>query len=247
MAEANNKTGCALSGTRYCDMLNMPSCDACTVRASDLEQVKQDLDALTALLPEDGISDLFDTDTCQLCRGEHKNPTSCYAMVDMGHPEPVRQKKNVIGLNVKAKVGSLVPVQIACCKACKKRLNTLEYLPTVLPIGVALITLVLMMIRPIGDALQRVFQALPLVVFVVLTVAAFIAARVITKTLRSKYDTVTVTNVTELPKLQKMQEMGWFSLNSGSKPPRPVFLNKRLRVGVCTGIPYKEEKTAPNA
>ena len=66
---------CPLHGSDYCARLNMESCDVCTVRSrngEEMELLKQDLDAIAKLIPEEGISELFQTDTCMLCRGTEK-------------------------------------------------------------------------------------------------------------------------------------------------------------------------------
>lgn len=235
MEQNSPKTGCTLSGTKYCDMLHMPNCEACTVRSANAEQIKADLDVLETLLPEAGISTLFDTDVCRLCKGADPGKTACYALVDMGHAEPARKKRNLIGINVKAQTGSMVSAQIACCAACRKKLRILEYLPTVLPLGTAIITLALMMVRPIGDALQRVFQGLPLAIFLGATAIAYLTAHVLGKRLQAKYSEVMEPDVMALPEMQALKARGWFPLAVGKKAVRPVFLKKRLQAGVCTG------------
>ena len=62
MPRLYTNTDCPLHGSEYCARLHMESCDTCTVRGRDEEEMqllKQDLDAIAAMMPEEGIAALF--------------------------------------------------------------------------------------------------------------------------------------------------------------------------------------------
>ena len=63
---------CELSGTKYCAMLNMHTCAACTVRESENKaEIKSDLVLYETLLPEGGNTRLFEERDC------HCQATTC--------------------------------------------------------------------------------------------------------------------------------------------------------------------------
>ena len=58
MPRLYTNTDCPLHGSEYCARLHMESCDTCTVRGRDEEEMqllKQDLDAIAAMMPEEGM------------------------------------------------------------------------------------------------------------------------------------------------------------------------------------------------
>ncbi len=242
MARDVTEQGCKLYGTKYCDMLNMPSCDVCTVngKEEEHERVMEDLDILEGLLPQGGISDLFTAEECQLCRTEPKGARSCYALLDMAHKEPVRKKRNVIGLKVNTSIGSLVPVQLSCCSACRRRLRILEYLPIVLPLALTVIALILLSIQGISTALKQVGYYMPMIVLLAVVGIGLLVAVVLSRYLREKYAKVMYVDPLVIPKLQEMTQAGWFPLNQNKKKTaRVVFLKKRMASGVGTAAPQE--------
>ncbi len=238
MARIVDNSNCKLYHTRYCDMLNMPSCGECAFsgKQEECDRVMEDLDVLEGLLPEGGITALFEAKECQLCKGPNKKKRSCYAMVDMAHIEPVRTKRNAIGMKTRTNVGSLLPVQAACCDDCRKRLRLVEYLPVVLPVAVGFLALLLVSLDVVNGPLKRISMALPLLVFAVVVVMAMLAGRLIAKGIVKRNAPNMTFDMMELDTLRKMTEKGWFPLNAKKRGRvSPVFLNKRLKAGVGTG------------
>lgn len=230
---------CRLYHTPHCDLLNMPSCEVCIMNGKDeeSEQVAHDLDVLSSLLPEGGIHPLFDTDECRLCKKPHPNKRAYYGLMDLGHVEPKRTKRSIIGLKIKSAVGSLVPVQVSVCNACRKRILTLEYLPILLPLFVGILTLIALMLPGVSDALERVAMLLPFALFAALVVIAAIAGRVLSNVLEKRYTKQTELDPFNLPILAQMKETGWFPINVNGKRLRLVFVKKRMQMGVGTGTP----------
>ncbi len=238
---------CRLYHTPHCDLLNMPSCEVCIMngKEDEAEQVANDLDVLSSLLPEGGIHTLFDTEECRLCKKEHPNKRAYYGLMDLGHPEPKRTKRSIIGLKVKSAVGSLVPVQVAVCNPCRKRILMLEYLPILLPLFVGILTLIVLMLPGVSDALERIATLLPFGLFVALVLLSAILGRVFANVLEKRYAKLTELDPFALPVLKEMKHKGWFPINVNGKRLRLVFVRKRMTMGVGTGTP--EDAVCPVA
>ena len=90
---------CELSGTKYCQMLNMHTCANCTVREHEQKaEIKSDLDLYETLLPTGGVARLFQSHECQFCKTPVKGKRKGYAILDMAHPEPRRVQKWLLGI-----------------------------------------------------------------------------------------------------------------------------------------------------
>lgn len=245
MAREIRGEGCEFRGTKYCDMLNMQSCGNCAAYGKDPDErarMQADLDVLGELLPEGGVSHLFLSEECLFCKGEAPGKRACYAMVDMAHREPRREKRSAIGIKVKSTVGSLIPVQAACCAGCRKRFRILEYLPVALPLAVAVILLVLVNIEAVSEALRGAAVYLPAALFLGGTALAYAAGKIAAKRLQRAYGERMHLDVMELPTLRTMREGGWFPITQDRRGRvRPVFLKQRLAQGVCTGAPWEGE------
>ncbi len=237
MARTIDFEGCKLYGTTECNTLNMPSCDTCMLRENqeDCDRVKDDLLTLHELLPEGGVSELFESESCLLCKA-NKNKRSCFAMVDMAHAEPKRTKRNALGLKSKSLVGSLVPVQIACCTVCRRNLLLLEYLPLTIPAVVGLLSLLVLSFDAVNRPLIEAALYMPLIVFAFVVGACVVATHFVVKSIAKKFDSVTETDLLKVPTIVKMREKGWFPLNASKKGRiSAVFMKNRLKCGVCTG------------
>lgn len=226
---------CKLYHTAYCDMLNMPNCEMCFVNTkADVDQVITDLNVLRELMPAEGITHLFTGDECVLCKGK-KGKRAYYAMLDMGHVEPVRTKRSVIGMKTQTRIGSILPVQIGSCAECKKRIRTLDNLPMLLPLFMAAVMLLLLMIGSINAALLRIHAIMPFAIFAVVVLAGVLTGRLLCGGLRKKYALLTHLDPFEIPTISHMRDKGWFVLNANGKSPKLVFSKKRMRMGVGTG------------
>ncbi|MDL2217984.1 hypothetical protein LJC27_04935 [Christensenellaceae bacterium OttesenSCG-928-M15] len=229
---------CKLYHTEYCDMLNMQSCAACFVQSkSNEEAVVADLKVLKELLPEEGVHTLFETEECQLCKGEQRGERAYYGMLDLGHPEPKREKRSALGIKVNTKTGSMVPVQVSTCKKCRNRILMLEYLPILLPLAIGLVTLLLLLIPDISDGMERYNMLMPFAVFAVLILLAMVIAALLKRSLRRQYKKEMHLDFFEIPLLNKLKEMGWIPLTTSGTEVRMVFTKKRMSQGVGTGTP----------
>lgn len=239
MEKNYSNTECKLHGTKYCRLLNMQSCESCTISAmssEDAEKLSRSLDVTISLMPEDGVQTLFDTDECVLCKGEKKGKRQFYADVDIGNAQPKTQGRNIIGMKTVARTGSMVPLQIACCADCRRRLLMIEYAPTLLTVGVCALALILMSLRPIREALMGVHMILPIAIFALAAVAALILGRLWRKRLVSEGGKASHLHVFDIPQLSGMKERGWFEINEGKGGvTRYIFAKKPIRQGLYTG------------
>lgn len=235
-----DNTACPLYHTQECDLLNMPACEKCMINGKDeddVKQIKADLDTLCALLPEGGVSSLFSGDGCRLCKKDPPEKKAFYGLLDLGHAEPKRTKRSIIGIKIKAAVGSLIPIQIGVCAACRKRILMLEYLPVLLPLAAGVLTLAALLLPGVSDSLERVGMLIPLAVFAGAVLIAALAGRLIAGALEKRYAKQMTLDPFELPTLREMRAKGWFPINTNGKRLRLVFARKRMQMGVGTGTP----------
>ena len=236
MANYIDNKNCKLYGSEYCELLNMPSCENCAFgklkNDSEAEEAKRDLDVLMSLVPEEGVSSLFMSETCLLCKGEHPNKRSGYAMTDIGHPEPERMHRNVIGIKTKCRVGSLIPVQIACCSRCRRNYFLVEYLPTIFAIVVAILALLVFSARGVHEPLTAVNELLPLGLFIVLVVIGYFVGKLLRGGLKKAKSRETEFDIWQLPTMQKLKKLGWQPLSADKGVSRMVFTKKRVTQGV---------------
>ncbi|MCE5236681.1 MAG: hypothetical protein ABFC62_11090 [Clostridiaceae bacterium] len=238
MPRTYSNTACRLYHTEYCRVLNMANCETCTVAGrskADMEALVADLDALKALLPEDGVEELFLSDRCILCKKEEPNPRTCYGLLDLGNREPERVVRSAIGLKTKLRAGSLLPVQLAACDACKKRFTKLDYVVS-LWVGVAgVLSIALLSYRPLREYFASFFAAAPFLLFVACMLAAWGAGVLIRNSRVKRYAKHTHLDVMEIKKLSELREKGWFELNPNGRYSKLIFSKKRLQQGLYTG------------
>ncbi len=250
MANERTKTDCRFYGAKYCELLNMSDCDACMagrMGQEEAERMQRDLDVTMSLMPESGVSGLFTAEHCLLCKRE-PGARAWYADVDIGNVEPKTVKNNFIGMKTVARTGSMVPLQIACCADCRKRILMIEYLPTAVTLSLSLLALLLMSIRPIREALMRVHVILPVVIFAAVVAAACLLGTLLRKRLCADAEAKTYLHVFDLPLLAGMRERGWFEITEANKSiTHYVFAKRRMRQGIYTGEAQPEGAQAPKA
>lgn len=241
MARNYTNTSCPLYGTKYCRALNMESCGKCIVTEDKAADIMKDIDAVLDMLPEGGIYSFFSTDVCMFCKGDRKNKASCYAMTDLGNPEPRHEKRNVLGMKVKTMVGSILPLQLSCCKECRSRYNAVSNRHITVPLVIAIAMLGLLNYKPIGEAIANVNMALPLILFVAAVGGSWLICRMTRKSLIKKHSEFTWLNVMDIPGVKELAEKNWFELNPNKGVSRLIFSKEPLKRGLFTGPVYEEE------
>ncbi|MEL7610815.1 MAG: hypothetical protein AAGU74_15085 [Bacillota bacterium] len=238
MARDMQNPKCRFNETDYCELLNMPSCKECSIaNISDTEQtdeIQKDLDVLMSLIPEEGISSLFEGQTCKLCADGNPRPRTCYVITDIGHPEPKRVKRNILGFKSRAKVGSLIPIQISCCARCRKNFLVYEYLPIALMLLLPAIALIVLSIQDVSFALAKIHEFLPFLIFVVSIVVGWGLGRIIKALYKKSKSRETLFDIWQLPLMQKLKKIGWEPLSDDKNGSRVIFTKKRIARGVYT-------------
>lgn len=250
MANERTKTDCCFYGTKYCALLNMRDCESCMAAAmnkEEAERMQRALDVTMSLMPEEGVSALFTSPRCMLCK-EEPGEREWYADVDIGNLEPKTTKSNFIGMKTIARTGSMVPLQISCCAACRKRILMIEYLPAAVTLLISLAALLLMSIRPIRESFMRVHPVLPAVLFLAVVLCACLFGGLLRKRLCKTAGEKTHLRVFDLPSLAGLRERGWFEISEADKGvTHYVFAKKRMRQGIYTGTAPLADSEASQA
>ncbi len=239
MARVYTKESCRLYDSEYCAMLNMRSCDTCTVDCADEEKaasVRADLDTICSNLPEEGVQGLYAGKECLLCKGEAREK-KWYALTDIAHPEPRRKRATILGIAKEPRAGTVLPIQIACCERCRRQYLMLEYVSAVTGTLFAVIALTLLSIRPLRESVAAVAPVLPFFVFVAVCALGVLLGALLKRGLAKKYAADMHTDVMELPILKSMADKDWFELNPNKGMSRLVFSRSPIRQGLFSAMP----------
>lgn len=225
---------CELSGTKYCAMLNMHTCAACTVRDSaNKAEIIADLDLVETLLPEGGIARLFESKDCQFCKTEVKGKRRGYAILDMAHPEPKRVQKWLFGSRT-ARIGTMIPLQMSVCPKCRRRFLLMEYLPVVIPVVVGFVALIVVSMDSVRNPLVNLSMFAPFGAWIVATLVGVIAGKLLTDGLERSWSKEMETNVMRHPVIVEMVNKGWTPITAKSRT-KLLFSKSRLAKGLGTG------------
>ena len=231
---------CKLSGTKYCRMLNMHACETCTIKGSDeMDRVMEDLDVYESLLPEGGISRLFTAKECQLCKGETKGGKKGYAIIDMAHPLPKRVQKWLLGKRT-LKIGTMIPVQLAICPACRRRYMLMEYLPVICPVILGILGLILLSLNGVSTPLSNISSVMPLIAWILLILVGVLLGKLLAKTVGKRNADKMYVDALEHPVLKEMVEKGWAPMSKQSHT-KLLFSKSRLARGMGTAVDEGEE------
>ena len=224
---------CPLYDTVYCERLNMLKCEVCPANRdkSQAERVREDLNEIAALLPAEDYSALFHSESCVLCK-DKPNPRACYAIADLGHAKPAREGRNFLGMKTKLRMGSMLPVQMSCCAACRRKFQKLTYLHILLPLFVAAVTLALLSVASIREGLAGAHVVLPLIVFILAVGGAYLLGLILEARLHKRYEQETYLNILEQPTLAEMAKLGWFEVQKGKGVSQLIFAKERLKQGL---------------
>ena len=225
---------CELSGKKYCAMLNMHTCAACTVRDSaNKAEIIADLDLYETLLPEGGVSRLFESKDCQFCKTPEKGKRRGYAILDMAHPEPKRVQKWLFGSRT-ARIGTMIPLQMSVCPKCRRRFLLLEYLPVVIPVVVGFVALIVVSMDSVRNPLVDLSMFAPFGAWIIATLLGVIAGKLLTDGLERGWKKEMETDVMRHPIIAEMVNKGWTPITAKSRT-KLLFSKSRLAKGLGTG------------
>ena len=242
MEQERTNRNCPLWDTQTCARMNMRACRGCPAEDKDVrecEDIRDDVDTLYALLPEEGLHSLFSGESCTLCKGERKGRRESYGLFDMGHADPRERQKKKLSLFRGKTYGFVVPLQFGCCKDCRRRFQLLGWLPMLVTIVILGTALLVVAQEPVAQSLRDVWRGLPLLVMLLAGGLSFLASKVLTNALRARFNRRTCMDLKDHPMIRRMAALGWESLVE-DKYPQPVFTRKRLSYGIGTAEPPAE-------
>lgn len=227
---------CPLSDTHYCDLLNMHSCDRCTIGggADTPQQVMNELELYEELLPEGGIAQLFLSHRCQFCKTEPRGERQGYAIIDMAHPQPKRIQRRMFNQGV-TPIGTLIPVQLSICAHCRRRLLLIDMLPLLLPLVLGIAWLIVSGLDAVKESLVDIAAWLPFGIWVVLLLVGRIVGKTAAKALEQRAAETMYVDITDHPVISEMLDKGWFPIarENGTK----ILFSKSRRVrGLGTAV-----------
>ena len=242
--ERINDTACALYQSRACANLNQRSCAECPVHQNGgktASETAKFVEQFESLLPEGGIAHLFESETCTLCKGEPKGARAGYAILDFGHTEP--KELQARKLFHKGGVGFMVPLQFACCKACKRRLMLWSYLPLLVPLVLTAAVVPFVTVPHLVQALRAAASWVPLLLVTLAMGGGYAIGKLLQIVFGKRFDEKMYFRLLTHPTAEAMQEKGWFPL-FGEKQTQPVLSKTRIRYGLGTA---SSRKIAENA
>lgn len=230
------RDGCDFAGTKYCRLLNMADCASCGVRDSeDRDRIRGDLDVYETLIPEEGISWLFETDDCQICRSEPKRNRSGFAILHMAHPEPKHTQKWLFGKKAAA-YGTLIPLQFSICTTCRRRLLFLQYAELIGVLVFGFLGLFAVTRDGVHRSLHQIWPGMPLIVWAAVTLIGDLLGRFAAKQLRRRCGADSWLVITEHPAVKRMEEIGWKPVYVNPSRPFPVFSRTKRSGGLGTAV-----------
>ena len=230
---------CELSGTDYCRLLNMHTCAACTIRDSDNKaDIRGDLDLYETLLPEGGVARLFQSRECQFCKTPVKGRRRGYAIIDMAHPEPRRVQKWLLGKRT-ARIGTMIPVQMAVCGKCRSRFLRMEYLPMVIPVVIGIAALFVFSNDPVKSYLVDFSMFAPFGGWLASVLLAVLIGRLIVRGLEKRWAADMYVDVMQHPVIVEMTQKGWTPITAKSRS-KLLFSKSRMAKGLGTAEDAEE-------
>ena len=225
-------TECALYGTKSCALLNMQDCDKCPLKGRIADPaIIDDLKLFCDLQPEGTVAQLFESESCTLCKTEPKGKPTGFAIFDMAHEEPKTLAKRK-WLSKEA-TGFMVPLQFACCPKCRRSILLLTYLPLIAPILLTLIALPIVTIEKTAQALRQAAPWLPLLIVVFAILGGYGIGKLLAYLYKRKVESVMYIDVRTHPIVAKMTEKGWRPLFK-DRAAHLAFTKKRIDRGLGT-------------
>ena len=241
-------TECTLYGTKACALLNMQDCDKCPLKGRVADPaIFDDLRLFCELQPEGTVAQLFESETCTLCKTEPKGKTASYAVFDMAHTEPkMLAKRKWLS---KQETGFMVPLQFACCAKCRRRILLQSYLPLIATILLPLIVLPFVMIERFAQSMRAVAGWLPFAVVIAAFGVGYGIGKLLAHLYKRKIESDMYVDVRTHPFVAQMQEKGWRPLFN-DRAAHVAFTKKRIDKGLGTApsavyaMPDREEPAA---
>lgn len=227
-------TACALYQSRACAILNAETCENCPHSAERTGQdqtdlLKENVTLFESLLPDGGVSYLFESETCMVCRTEPKEKADRFAILDFGHhePEAIQSRR----LFQRSGVGFMMPLQFACCKKCGRRFFLSAYLPLLVPAALTAILIPMFVSPHLMQIVKSAAVWLPFALVLLTTGGGYLLGKVLQQRLNRRFDQSMYFDLLSHPASKALMEKGWFPL-SGRNTSAPILSRRRIEYGL---------------
>jgi len=219
---------CPITDSVLCKWLDK-DCKDCyinTLKKSDEpKEMLKNFEVTLSLLPS-GFDEL-QSDECAFCKGK-KNPRAGYAIVDLAHSEPASMKGMFFGFGkkVRQRIGSMMPVSISICKQCRTAFRLVETFKWLGIVVLGGISIGLLVIPSIGEAVSGISQALPIGVVLVAAAAGYFLGKLAAAVYMKAQSQRMAFNVFDIPTAAELKRLGWFTIQDDGDVTRLLFANK---------------------
>ncbi len=231
---AKNNTACALYQSRACAILNAETCESCPRSAEGSGQdqtklLKENVTLFETLLPDGGVSYLFESETCTVCRTEPKGKADRFAILDFGHhePEAIQARR----LFQRSGVGFMMPLQFACCKKCGRRFILSAYLPLLVPAALTAVLIPMFVSPHLMQLVKSAAGWLPFALVLLTTGGGYLLGKVLQQRLSRHFDLSMYFDLLSHPASKALMEKGWFPL-SRRDACAPILSRRRIEYGL---------------
>jgi hypothetical protein len=220
---------CSVSDSVLCKWLDK-DCKDCyihTLKKSDEpKEMLENFQVTLELLPK-GFDEL-QGEKCCFCKGEHKNERAGYAIVDLAHSEPAHMKGMFFGFGkkVRQRIGSMMPVSISICGRCRASFRLAEAFKWLGIVVLGGISVGLLVVPSIGQAVSNVSPALPIGVVLVAAAAGYFLGKLASAAYVKASSERMAFNVFDIPVVGEMKRRGWFTIQDDGDVTRVLFSHK---------------------
>lgn len=233
---------CPLLHSEACAYMNPKGCSECVIgnlKPEKQAKAKAAIERLAKEAPAEQLMPLYAGDKCRFCRGEAEKAEGV-ALFDLAKPDPEGNWTVALGRRSLTMKGAdmILPVQVSCCKSCRKRYMLYDYLPAAIALIVAALGLFISTLKPVYRAAFEKAAWLPLAMicgFIALAVAAyFIAKAILGRSLKKRMHT----DVSEIPGIKELMDKGFYEVQERKGGvSRLVFSKERRENGICSKMP----------
>lgn len=225
------KEECPIADSDLCGWAGKNGCVPCYIRGlrddDEKEKALKTWQVMLSNMPRD-IDSLHKSEKCVLCKGE-PNDATCYASVDMAHPEPKAMKGMFFGFGKKVRtpIGSLATIHMASCDSCRKKVALLDAWLWIFMAAFIVLAFVLISIPAIVQPIVSASELLAVVFVVAVVFVGYLIGKSMTEAYRKKISEQVKVDPSEVPLIRMMKEKGWFFFQDNKGLPRMFFKKKK--------------------
>ena len=219
---------CVITDSPLCKWLGK-DCADCYINTLKTDEARQEalhgFEVMLSLLPDD--FDELSGEKCQFCKKDPKKRAG-YALTDLGHAEPKTMKGVFFGIGkkVRRRIGSMVPVNIAVCKDCRRAFRMVEGIKWISVMFFTALAILLVSLPFFTSKFDAATSAVPYIIVVGGVLLGYIIGRLATvQYTKAKTEQVRL-NIFEIPICAEMQENGWFLVQESPWVTRFIFSKK---------------------